>query len=61
MPLSGAWLLLAAAVVWALYAATRGSDGLGWTLVTGHFALVAVALWMAWRDRRSQREIDARD
>jgi hypothetical protein len=60
MPLSVAWMLLAAAVVWALYTATRGSDWLGWTLVAGQFVLASPALWMAGRDRRSHRQIDAR-
>jgi cytochrome b len=48
-------MLLATAVVWALYAATRGSDWLSWVLVAGQFILAALAFWEVWRDRHAQQ------
>jgi hypothetical protein len=57
MPFSVAWLLLATAVVWALYAATREADWLSWVLVAGQCVLAALAFSTAWRDSRTQ-EVD---
>ena len=58
-PISVAWLLLATAVMWAVYTVTRGSDRLSWVLVAGQFLLAGLAFWMAWRDGRAHEAAES--